>query len=110
MDGITKNLYPEFSPPYGDGTASRFDMTDSNEFSPPYGDGTGSLQCSIRKEKVFAPLRGWYLMENFMLNVMDVFAPLRGWYQKKMYYRRYEYVFAPLRGWYRNCYDKHSFV
>ena len=29
-------------------------------FSPPYGDGTGSLQCSIRKEKVFAPLRGWY--------------------------------------------------
>lgn len=50
-------------------------------FSPPYGDGTGSLQCSIRKEKVFAPLRGWYLMENFMLNVMDVFAPLRGWYK-----------------------------
>ena len=69
-----------FSPPYGDGTSMRELVARTGLFSPPYGDGTGSLQCSIRKEKVFAPLRGWY--------------------QKKMYYRRYEYVFAPLRGWY----------
>lgn len=49
-----------FSPPYGDGTYFVSRDWVAYKFSPPYGDGTGSLQCSIRKEKVFAPLRGWY--------------------------------------------------
>ena len=67
-----------FSPPYGDGTSMRELVARTGLFSPPYGDGTGSLQCSIRKEKVFAPLRGWYFGKSVNASEGLGFRPLTG--------------------------------
>ena len=68
----------KFSPPYGDGTASRFDMTDSNEFSPPYGDGTARVSHVRPLFAVFAPLRGWYLYSLKQKEKIKSFRPLTG--------------------------------
>ena len=90
--------FNEFSPPYGDGTEYVEGKVESYTFSPPYGDGTGSLQCSIRKEKVFAPLRGWYFGKSVNASEGLGFRPLTGMVRRLQSSKVTSFRFRPLTG------------
>ena len=64
-------------------------------FSPPYGDGTAQRWQTCQRHDVFAPLRGWYTTWTFAKNADGVFAPLRGWYFTVKNTSGMNNVFAP---------------